>query len=247
MIQIRCDEGFQGLINEKRIRNILKDFLNRLFDSQRGISVLITNDAEIQKLNKQFRKKDYPTDILSWTYDVVEDEIEEVVIQEEIEEDVVEDEIEEVVIQDEIRQGVRDLFGLGDEDPSLDVLLMPPLDVRIQRLGRIAIILERGNTGPHRALQARLPSIAKKLEDWTAERLSRRHAASGQGLLMDAKALGERLADIPGPGAAMPLDLDRFKLPDTQDLEGLTAAIKRLEKSVMLPSAMVQMPEPVES
>ena len=74
MIQIRCDEGFQGLINKKRIRNILKEFLNRLFDSQRGISVLITNDAEIQKLNKQFRKKDYPTDILSWTYDVWEGE-----------------------------------------------------------------------------------------------------------------------------------------------------------------------------
>ena len=75
MIQIRCDEVFQGLINEKRIRNILKEFLNRLFDNQRGISVLITNDAEIQKLNKQFRKKDYPTDILSWTYDVGEGEI----------------------------------------------------------------------------------------------------------------------------------------------------------------------------
>ena len=72
MIQIRCDEGVQGLINEKRIRNILKNFLYRLFDSQRGISVLITNDAEIQKLNKQFRKKDYPTDILSWSYDVGE-------------------------------------------------------------------------------------------------------------------------------------------------------------------------------
>ena len=75
MIQIRCDEVFQDLINEKRIRNILKDFLNRLFDSKRGLSVLITNDAEIQKLNKQFRKKDYPTDILSWTYDVREGEI----------------------------------------------------------------------------------------------------------------------------------------------------------------------------
>ena len=75
MIQIRCDEVFQDLINEKRIRNILKDFLNHLFDSQRGISVLITNDAEIQKLNKQFRKKDYPTDILSWSYDVGEGEI----------------------------------------------------------------------------------------------------------------------------------------------------------------------------
>ena len=75
MIQIRCDEGFHGLINEKRIKNILKDFLNRLFDSQRGLSVLITNDAEIQKLNKQFRKKDYPTDILSWSYDMGEGEI----------------------------------------------------------------------------------------------------------------------------------------------------------------------------
>ena len=75
MIQIRCDQGFQGLINEKRIRNILKEFLNRLFDNQRGISVLITNDAEIQKLNKQFRKKDYPTDILSWSYDMVDSEI----------------------------------------------------------------------------------------------------------------------------------------------------------------------------
>ena len=75
MIQIRCDEGFQGLINKNRIRNILKEFLNRLFDNQRGISVLITNDSEIQKLNKQFRKKDYPTDILSWTYDVGEGEI----------------------------------------------------------------------------------------------------------------------------------------------------------------------------
>ena len=75
MIQIRCDECFQGLINEKRIRNILKEFLNLLFDSQIGISVLITNDLEIQKLNKQFREKDYPTDILSWTYDVGEGEI----------------------------------------------------------------------------------------------------------------------------------------------------------------------------
>ena len=75
MIQLRYIGGFEDLINETRIRNILKNFLNTLFDSQRGISVLITNDAEIQKLNKQFRKKDYPTDILSWTYDVGEGEI----------------------------------------------------------------------------------------------------------------------------------------------------------------------------
>ena len=75
MIQIRCDEGFQGLINEKQIRTILKEFLNRLFNGERGISIFITNDAEIQKLNKKFRKKDYPTDILSWTYEVAKGEI----------------------------------------------------------------------------------------------------------------------------------------------------------------------------
>ena len=73
MIQLIYNEGFEDLINETRIRNILKNFLNTLFDNQRGISVLITNDLEIQKLNKQFLKKDYPTDILSWTYDLEEE------------------------------------------------------------------------------------------------------------------------------------------------------------------------------
>ena len=73
MIQLRYNGGFEDLINETRIRNILKKFLNSLFDSKRGISVLITNDVEIQKLNKQFLKKDYPTDILSWTYDLDEE------------------------------------------------------------------------------------------------------------------------------------------------------------------------------
>jgi len=75
MIQIRCDEGFESLISERRIRDILKNFLNHLFDSQEGISILITNDAEIQKLNKKFRGKDYLTDILSWTYNFGEGEI----------------------------------------------------------------------------------------------------------------------------------------------------------------------------
>ena len=73
MIQLKYNGGFEDLINETRIRKILKNFLNSLFDSQRGISVLITNDVEIQKLNKKFLKKDYPTDILSWTYDLDEE------------------------------------------------------------------------------------------------------------------------------------------------------------------------------
>ena len=159
-----------------------------------------------------------------------------------------EDKDVEVVIESfDTPKSILDLFGIGENDVGLDQLLSPPLDVRVQRLARIAMILEQGDSGPHRALQNRLPAIAKKLESWTAERLSRRHASSGHGLLKDAKALGERLADIPGPGAAMPLEMDLFELPDTQDLEGLTAVIKRLEKSVMLPSAMIKVPAPVES
>ncbi len=77
MIQIKYDSDFEGLINEKSLRRILNFFLNRLFDRQRGISILITNDEEIQKLNKKFRKKDYPTDVLSWAYDAEVGEIEE--------------------------------------------------------------------------------------------------------------------------------------------------------------------------
>ena len=79
MIQLRYNGDFEDLINETRIRSILKKFLNSLFDSQRGISVLITNDLEIQKLNKQFLKKDYPTDILSWTYDLEEEQKEGII------------------------------------------------------------------------------------------------------------------------------------------------------------------------
>jgi hypothetical protein len=114
-------------------------------------------------------------------------------------------------------------------------------------MARIANILINRDSTEHRALFADLRPIAKKLESWTAERLSRRHASSGNGLLNDARALGERLADIPGPGAAMPLEQDRFKLPDTDDFEGLRSIIKRLENSVILPSASIQIPESVES
>ena len=137
-----------------------------------------------------------------------------------------------------------ELFGVDEIDSNS---FAPPLDVRVQRLARIANILINRDSTEYQALFADLRPIAKKLESWTAERLSRRHASSGNGLLKDARALGERLADIPGPGAAMPLQQDKFKLPDTDDLEGLRSIIKRLENAVILPSASIQIPEAVES
>ncbi|GIT03780.1 MAG: hypothetical protein CM1200mP28_10390 [Deltaproteobacteria bacterium] len=60
MIQIRCDESFHGLINEKRIRKILKDFLNRLFDCQRGKTVLITNVCRNTKTKQTISGKRLP-------------------------------------------------------------------------------------------------------------------------------------------------------------------------------------------
>ena len=69
MIEISCDEIWEDLINKTRLQKILIIFLKYLFDTESGISLYLTDDEEIQKLNKEFRGKDSPTDILSWAYD----------------------------------------------------------------------------------------------------------------------------------------------------------------------------------
>jgi len=68
MIEVRFDENWKALINENRLLEILKVFLLSLFESERGISLYLTDDEEIQNLNQKFRGKDCPTDILSWPY-----------------------------------------------------------------------------------------------------------------------------------------------------------------------------------
>ena len=73
MIEIRSDPVWDSLVNKKRIEEILKVLLKNLFESDCGVSLYLTDDAEIQKLNQQFRGKDSPTDILSWPYS--EDEL----------------------------------------------------------------------------------------------------------------------------------------------------------------------------
>ena len=140
-------------------------------------------------------------------------------------------------------KSLKSMLGVGTDDPW-EELVSPPLDVRVQRLVRLALILEKGGANE---LLDRLPKIAKRLEKWTTERLSGRNASSGKGLLIDAKHLGIRLSDIPGPGAALPLAEDVYPLPNASDLQGLEDAINRLERAVMLPSAMVQMASPIES
>ena len=48
-------------------RALCRLILSELFDLKKTeISLLLTNDAEIKKLNKQYRKKDAPTNVLSF-------------------------------------------------------------------------------------------------------------------------------------------------------------------------------------
>ena len=68
MIEIRCDVDCDGLINQNQLEEVLKVFLKNLFKNKRGLSLYLTDDTGIQKLNLEFRGKDAPTDILSWPY-----------------------------------------------------------------------------------------------------------------------------------------------------------------------------------
>jgi len=68
MIEVRYDDKWKDLIDEKQLKETLKVFVEKLFDKEYGISLYITDDYSIQKLNKKFCNKDHPTDILSWNY-----------------------------------------------------------------------------------------------------------------------------------------------------------------------------------
>ncbi|MEE3083111.1 MAG: hypothetical protein VX320_03350, partial [Candidatus Thermoplasmatota archaeon] len=171
----------------------------------------------------------------------------EVILEEELEPE------SEVILDDEFEKvgglstELRDMFGLESNEDSWLKLVTEPLDVRVQRLVRLAILLGRGDTEEHRSLQRKLLRVGKKLEAWTAERLSWRRASSGNGLLMDAKDLGARLAEIPGPGTFIPVSTDTFSLPNEDNLVGLSTAISRLEKAVYLPSAKAPVLKQVEA
>ncbi len=68
MIKILINDKCKNSINEKQLQNILKIFLKQLFEKKISISLYITDNSEIQKLNKKYRNKNSPTDILSWIY-----------------------------------------------------------------------------------------------------------------------------------------------------------------------------------
>ncbi len=62
-VLIRIDRGD---LQETFIRNVLLSALNGLGFSNAEVSVMITGDREIRELNRYYRGKDNPTDVLSF-------------------------------------------------------------------------------------------------------------------------------------------------------------------------------------
>jgi probable rRNA maturation factor len=55
-------------VDRRNLRQFLKDLVQEILPGH-AVSCLIASDAELQKLNQQFRGKNYPTDVLSFPPD----------------------------------------------------------------------------------------------------------------------------------------------------------------------------------
>ena len=68
MIEVVVREGLDADIDQLDLQNILKVFVEHLFDGERSLSLYLTDDEEIRQFNLKQRGMDQPTDILSWSY-----------------------------------------------------------------------------------------------------------------------------------------------------------------------------------
>lgn len=68
-------DGFDEFVNEEEIRKYIFDALNDEFESEKPVylSVALINNEEIQRINRDFRGKDQPTDVISFAYHETED------------------------------------------------------------------------------------------------------------------------------------------------------------------------------
>lgn len=68
-------EGFDDLVNEEEIREYVQKVLEKEYESKAPIymSLLFTGNDEIQVINREYRDKDQPTDVISFAYHETED------------------------------------------------------------------------------------------------------------------------------------------------------------------------------
>ncbi|MGL5277874.1 MAG: rRNA maturation RNase YbeY [Cetobacterium sp.] len=68
-------EGYNEIINEEEVKEYIYEVLNDEFESEKPvyISVALVGNEEIQRINRDFRDKDRPTDVISFAYHETED------------------------------------------------------------------------------------------------------------------------------------------------------------------------------
>ena len=68
-------EGYDDLVNEEEIREYVQKVLEKEYESEAPVymSLLFTGNDEIQVINREYRDKDQPTDVISFAYHETED------------------------------------------------------------------------------------------------------------------------------------------------------------------------------
>ena len=143
-------------------------------------------------------------------------------------------------------QRLAELIGWGGDGLAKDWLAKqighPPRDMRWDRLFGLALRLDddqgsgiledERNDG-----LLRLNELATILMKWTQKRLEGRGANTGGTPLEQAARLGEVLDRIPGPSITLPLEMDSYPLPDSDEVHELVAEVESLATVVNLPMA----------
>jgi probable rRNA maturation factor len=55
-------------VDRKKIKAAIVEYLQKRIESDVEVSITIVGDRQIHELNKSYRKKDYPTDVLSFPH-----------------------------------------------------------------------------------------------------------------------------------------------------------------------------------
>lgn len=68
-------EGFDDLVKENEIREYVQKVLEKEYEAESPVymSLLFTGNDEIQVINREYRDKDQPTDVISFAYHETED------------------------------------------------------------------------------------------------------------------------------------------------------------------------------
>ena len=68
-------DGYEDFVNEEMVKDYIEKVLTREYESDRPVymSLLSTGNDEIQVINREYRDKDQPTDVISFAYHETDD------------------------------------------------------------------------------------------------------------------------------------------------------------------------------